>query len=350
MTQLPKLSVIILNYNGLKWLPRCLSSVARTDYRNLEVYLVDNGSADGSVNYVEENFPWVKVIPNEKNFGFAEGYNRTIEKIDVDYVVLLNNDTEVLNQDWLKRLIDVASRDSKIAAVACKMVSMKDRWRLDSVGVMGIPFWRGFVDIGREERDRRQYDSESFEPFAFCGGAALIKRHVFLETGGFDGRFFLYTEDADLSWRLRLLGYRVGFAPEAKVAHYFSGSAGSKTVDAQKLYYCHRNLLRAILKNCGSSLGWALRSYSLFSLIATLGFCILEPMKAAAMIRAILWNLFNFKDTYWKRLWIQRNRRRDEAEILTKMYPGLRRYQPPEHIKLRYILNMLFEGSQQVVT
>ena len=293
MTHLPKLSVIILNYNGLRWLAKCLSSVAGTDYPNLDVYLVDNGSTDGSLEYTQENFPWVKVIPNEENLGFAEGYNRAIEKVSADYIVLLNNDTEVLNRDWIKHLVDAAFSDSMIAAVACKMVSMEDRSRLDSVGGMGIPFWRGFIDIGRGELDRGQYDRGDFEPFAFCGGAALIKRSIFMRIGGFDGKFFPYVEDPDLSWRLRLFGYKVAFAPRAKVAHYFSGSTKWKAVDALKLYYCHRNFLRAIPKNCGSSLSWALRNYRLYSLIISAGFSILEPTKAIAVAKAILWNFVN---------------------------------------------------------
>jgi len=149
-----------------------------------------------------------------------------------------------------------------------------------------------------------------------------------------------------MSWRLRLLGYRAGFAPEAKVAHYFSGSAGSKTVDAQKLYYCHRNLLRAILKNCGSSLGWALRNYFLFSSIVAVGFSIFEPMKAIAIVRAILWNLFDFKNTCVRRLRIQTSRTRSETGILARMHPRLDRYQPTEHVELGRLLNTLFQYSR----
>ena len=348
MVEPPRVAVMILNYNGLRWLPNCLSSVAKTDYPNLDVYLVDNGSVDGSLDYVQESFPCVKVIRHERNLGFAEGYNRAIVKVDVDYIVLLNSDTEVLNSSWVKHLVDAAAKDSKVVAVACKMVSMDDHSRLDSVGGMGIPFWRGFVDIGREERDRGQYDHAGFEPFAFCGGAALIKRDVFMRLGGFDGRFFLYVEDVDFSWRLRLLGYRVGFAPEARVAHYFSGSAGSKAVDARKLYYSHRNLLRAILKNCGSSLGWALRNYLLFSFIVAVGFSILESRKGASVVKAILWNLTNLKNTYAGRRQIQARRGAKECEVLGKMYPRLGRYQPAEHTRLRRILNILFEYSQSL--
>ncbi len=174
----------------------------------------------------------------------------------------------------------------------------------------------------------------------------MIKRDIFSEAEKFDERFFLYVEDVDLSWRLRLLGYQIGFAPEAKVAHYVSGSAGSKSVDAQKLYYCHRNLLRAILKNCGSSLGWAVRNCLLFSFIITVGFSVFEPRKAVAIMRAILWNLANFRNSYAWRVRIQTSRARSDADILTRIYPRLSRYQPTEHVELRRILNTLFEHSQ----
>ena len=346
MKQQPKVSVLILNYNGLKWLPKCLSSIAKTNYSNFEVYLIDNGSVDESINYVKKNFPWVKTIVNKRNLGFAEAYNKAIKKIKSKYILLLNNDTEVLEPMWIKHLVDVALSDPNIAAVACKLVSMENHKRLDSVGGMGIPFWRGFVDIGRSELDYGQYDHEQFEPFAFCGGAALINREAFIKAGGFDEKFFLYMEDADLSWRLRLLGYKIAYAAKAKVAHYFSGTAKSKTIDPKKLYYCHRNLLRAIIKNCGSSLFWALNNYFLFSLIIMMGFAILEPKKAIAVLKAILWNIINFKDAYAQRLKIQFNRKISEPEILNKMYPRIKRFQPSERIKLRHILNILFEYSQ----
>jgi hypothetical protein len=337
---------MVLNFNGRRWLDKCLTSVLRTDYPSLEICLVDNASTDGSVGYVQEKYPQVRIIQHPSNLGFGEGYNLAIGKVDTEYVILINNDTEVLNPSWVRELVNIAERDSKIAAVSCKMVSMEDHSRLDSVGGMGIPFWRGFVDIGCEEHDRGQYDGARFEPFAFCGGAALIKRDAFIRLGGFDGSFFLYVEDADLSWRLRLSGYHVAFAPEAKIAHYFSGSARTREVDPRKLYYCHRNLLRTILKNCGSSLTWALRNFFLFTILMIGGFSIYEPTKAAAVIRAILWNIANFKETYSLRLKTQTSRTENEATILSKMYPGLTRHQPSQHTMLRHALNILFEYSQ----
>ncbi len=338
--------MVVLNYNGLRWLPSCLLSIARTKYPDFDVYLVDNASRDGSVSYVKRNFPWVRVLVNERNLGFAEAYNRAIKKIESEYVVLLNNDTEVLEPLWLNHLVEKALKDENIAAVACKMVSMENPSLLDSVGGMGIPYWRGFVDIGKNEVDRGQYDGENFEPFSFCGGAALLRRSIFLRLGGFDEKFFLYMEDVDLSWRFRLEGFKIALAPKARVAHYFSGSTGRKEIDARKLYLCHRNVLRAILKNCGSSLRWALTNFFLFSLLMIIGFSVLEPEKAVAVVKAILWNVFHFKDTYARRINVQGKRKTGEAEILRKIYPGIRRYEPFQRARTRKILNILFEYSQ----
>ncbi len=343
MTPIPKLSVLVLNYNGLKWLSTCLSSIAKTDYPNFDVYMVDNGSVDGSIDYVQKNFPRVNIISNKRNLGFAEGFNRAIKEINDEYIVLLNNDVEVLSKNWIRHLVNMALNDPKTAAVACKLISMENKSRLDSVGGMGIPYWRGFVDMGRGEVDKGQYDRIDFEPFSICGAGVLINRDIFTRLGGFDGKFFQYLEDVDLAWRIRLYGYRIAFASKAKVAHYFSGSTKTRALSPKKLYLCYRNLLMMILKNCGSSLGWALRNYFLFSIIITAGFSILEPKKAISVAKAILWNIINFKKNYIWRLRIQSERKVDEREILTKMYPRIKRYRSGERAKLSRILDFLFE-------
>lgn len=347
MSPHPLVAIVILNYNGLVWLRECLSSVFTTDYPNYEVYLVDNGSTDGSVAYVERNFPKVGIIENGTNLGFAQAYNDAIKEIQADYILLLNNDTKVLAPEWLHELVGTAQRDANIVAVACKMVSMGNHSILDSVGGMGIPFWRGFVDIGRNVNDSMRFDGPTFAPFAFCGGAALVDRVAFIKAGGFDSKYFLYLEDVDLSWRLRLLGYSVSFAPKARVAHYFSGSAGSQAITSKKLYYSHRNLLRTILKNTDrATLPWAVSNYLLFSLLAVLGFGLFEPEKALAMMRAMIWNLCNLPGTYAWRRRIQGSRKVDDAIILQSMYPPIERYQPQDHAELRRVLNILFEYSQ----
>lgn len=343
-----KVAVIIINYNGLRWLSRCLSSVLDTEYPNYEVYLIDNGSVDGSVEYVHEKYPRVKVIQNARNLGFAEACNRGISQIGAEYVVLLNNDTEVLDPLWLDHLVRVANEEPNVAAVATKMVSMEDHRLLESVGIMGVRFWRGFADIGKGEADAGQYP-RSFEPFGFCGGAALLRREAFLTAGEFDEQFFLYTEDVDLSWRLRLLGWKIAYCPDARVAHERGGSSGGAALTALGIYYGLRNALRIILKNCGSSLGWALRSFILFATLAFFGFVAFQPTMANAPLKAVGWNLKHLRDTLQHRCAVQRTRMISESEILRAMYPALGRHEDGYvgHDTMRSIVTKLLDYGQR---
>jgi GT2 family glycosyltransferase len=342
----PKVAVIVINYNGVRWLSRCLSSVATTTYRNYQVYLVDNASVDGSVEFVRKNYPSVKIIENSMNLGLPEAYNRAIDLVDAEYAVMLNNDTEVLEPRWLDYLLQAANKNQKVAAVATKMVSTKDHKVLESVGGMGIPYWRGFVDAGREEHDKSQY-RDDFEPFAFCGGAALLRKTAFNDAEGFDGKMFLYLEDSDLSWRFRLRGWKVAYAPEARIAHDLGGSTGGREVTPTRLYYCHRNLLRAIVKNCGRSLAWALRNYLFFSLLITSGFFIYDRKRAVVVLKALAWNVCNLGSTYASRLRVQSRRTVEDREILQSMYPRLTRKQPTDYRSFRRFFNLLFEYADR---
>jgi len=343
----PKVSVIILNFNGLRWLPRCLSSVLRTHYPNYDVYLIDNASSDDSVEYVRYEFPSVKIIRNSTNLGFAEAYNRAISEIESEYVVLLNNDTEVLNPDWLTHLVRTADEGVNVGAVAAKMVSMRNHRLLDSVGSAGVPYWKdGFFEIGRGETDVGQY-SDCFEPFAFCGGAALIRRSAFMDAGRLDTKFFAYFDDPDLSWRLRLRGWRVAYASDARVSHYHGGTIGAKGEVTSILYYCSRNFLRAIIKNCGLSLPWALRNYLLYTTLCTSGFLIYGPRKSILLMKGIVWNIRNFNSSYAARRSVQSRRKVGDHEILRRMYPGLSQKQTPDHVSLARIIDVLFNQSNE---
>ena len=339
---------MILNYNGLRWLKTCLPSATKSTYPNLEIYVVDNGSSDGSLAFVESNYPSIKLVRFDRNLGFAEAYNRAIAGTHAKYVVILNNDTKVLNADWIDTLVNRAESDLNIAVVGCKLVTLENYGVLDSVGSMGIRYWRGFVDIGKHEPDIGQYDHPPIIPFSACGAAMLIRRSHFEKAGGFDSQFYNYVEDADLCWRLRLLGYTIAYDPSARVAHYFSGTAGEKETGPTKLYFCHRNLLRAIIKNCGASLVWALRSYFLFTSMLVIGYCALDPRKVVALLRALMWNLLTLTDAYACRLIIQRTATVNETQILALMYPAFRRFQPEEWHSLRRILDTVFERKQKL--
>jgi GT2 family glycosyltransferase len=340
--------VLILNFNGIDWLKICIPSVMRSTYPNLIVYVVDNGSTDGSQNFVKTRFPSVRLVTFQTNLGFAEAYNLAVAAVDAEYVLCLNNDTSILTRNWIDLLVERLETNSDVAAVGCKLVTMNDPQILDSVGAMGIKYWRGFVDIGKYERDLGQYDDPPLTPFSVCGAAMLVRRSAFNLVGGFDSGFFAYVEDVDLSWRLRLRRFKLAYEPAAKVAHYYSGSRETSGLDPEKLYLSHRNLLRSILKNCGSSLGWALRNYFLYTFLLTLGFAVFDPRKAAALLRGVLWNLRNFRRTFASRLKVQGTRSVREVEVLHAMFPRLRRYQPEEHTQLRRLLDILFERSQSL--
>jgi hypothetical protein len=347
MVVAPRVAVAVLNYNGLQWLKTCLPSVLRSRYQRLDVYVVDNGSTDGSVNYVESTYPTVKRIAFEKNLGYAGAYNAAVREIQADYIVLLNNDTIVLNDAWLEELVKHVASDTSVAAVGCKLVTMENQSMLDSVGNMGIKYWRGFVDIGKYERDKGQYDKPPVVPFSLCGAAMLVRKSAFEQIRGFDAHFHSYVEDVDLCWRWRLMNYQLLYEPSARVAHYYSGTAGAKSVNPRTMYLSNRNMLRAIIKNCGDSLLWALRTYLLFAALLILGYTVLEPEKAKAMLRALGWNLLNLKDTCAQRVLIQSTRKVKESEIIQSMYPNLPRYESNDYGGLRRFLNILFESRRR---
>jgi hypothetical protein len=174
----------------------------------------------------------------------------------------------------------------------------------------------------------------------------LVRKSAFSLVGGFDSKFFSYTEDVDLCWRLRLSELKLAYEPGAKVAHYYSATRATSELDPQKLYLCHRNLLRAIIKNCGSSVLWAIRNYLLYTLLLVLGFSVLEPPKAVALAGGLLWNVLNLKDTYSWRVKIQNKRIVNDESILRAMFPDFPRYQPNDHPNLRRILDTIFERSR----
>jgi hypothetical protein len=342
-----QVAVLVLNHNGLELLRTCLASLVGTANRGYDIFVIDNGSTDRSVEYVRSQFPQFRVLRFESNLGFALAYNEAIRLVSARYVILLNNDTAILADDWIEHLLEIAEENPSLAAVQCKLVSFADRAKLDSVGVMGEKYWQGFTDIGKFETDEKQYDAPSIVPFSICAGGALVRRSAFLEIGGFDSTLYAYHEDVDLSWRFRLAGYSIGYQPLARVAHAWLGSFGSKR-DAFLTYLSRRNLLRMLLKNCGDdTLWWALRNYLIQSSLMFCAYLVMRDQKTFAVIKALLWNVASFKDTYSKRVAIQSGRKVSEPEILRAMFPDFE-FHPLRHEKLRRILSILFAGERSV--
>jgi len=237
---LPKASVIIVNWNGLKLLPDCLSSLRAQTVKDFEIILVDNGSADGSAAYVKENYPSVRLLEAGENLGFAKGNNVGAKAAEGDVLVLLNNDTAV-EPDWLEKLLAPLERDPSIGAAGSKLIYFDDKEEINSVGTfVSVLGFSGSVGDGMP---RAAYAAEQ-EVFAACGGALAIRRKLYLEVGGLYEPFFMYEDDVDLGWKVWNAGLRVVLAPDSIVYHKYS-----RTQKPYKYYFMTRNKLWCAWKN-----------------------------------------------------------------------------------------------------
>jgi GT2 family glycosyltransferase len=247
----PLVSIIILNYNGMKFADKCLTSVLNTRYHNFEVIFVDNASTDGSLEYAKKRFGKnrrLRFVVNKKNYGFAKGNNIGLRHAKGEYVVFLNIDTEV-DPNWLTELVKVMDSDPTVGAAQSKLLTMDDQKRIDACGLTLTPYGF-FAERGSGEVDRGQYDS-AVEIFAAKGAAMAVKREVLEKVGPFDEDYFIFAEEVDLCWRIWLAGYRVVLVPKSIVFHFGAGIV--KMIWPQKSPpYWYRNTLVTFLKNAST--------------------------------------------------------------------------------------------------
>jgi GT2 family glycosyltransferase len=237
-------TVVVPNWNGERFLSTCLGSLRLQSFTEFETVLVDNGSTDGSVAFVNRNFPEVRVLPLPENRGFSAAVNAGILSSDAEYVALLNNDTET-DPEWLKAAVEAADTYPEAGSFASKLVDFYDRRILDGAGDVlrrsGLPY-----RLGHGEPDRGQYDEVTFV-FGACAGAALYRREMLDDVGLFDEDFFANCEDGDLSFRSQLAGYRCLFVPGSVVYHMGSATFGKRTATSTRLGT--RNSLCLLVKN-----------------------------------------------------------------------------------------------------
>lgn len=245
------LDIVIPNYNGRQFLETCLQSIFLQTFASFQVIVVDNGSADGSVDFLQESYPSVKVIALSENLGFSAAVNRGIAAGDSPLVFLLNNDTE-LAPDCLERLLQAAEQHDD-AFFAPKMLSFREREILDGVG---DGYLRGGVGyrLGTMERDSEVYSKER-RVFGACGGAALYRRVMLERLGLFDEDFFAYLEDVDLNFRANRAGLTCRCVPAARVYHIGSATTGSK-INPFTVRLSTRNNLYLLLKNYRASMAF----------------------------------------------------------------------------------------------
>lgn len=242
----PKVSIVITNYNGMKILPSCLSSIEKQTYRDFEVILADDASSDGSPQVAKKNFPWIhKVVINAKNTGPAKLKNIGIEYSEGEYIAFLDNDV-ALEPRWLEIMVDrMEKEDENCAVLASKLLFENNRKFLNSTGGIG--------NFGGYSWDRFIFylDEDIAEPqenilFA-CSAAMLLKKSVLKQSGPFDPTFIYPYEDADFGWRLNIMGYSVKYVPEVAAYHRMSATLGTNTV--RRVYFRERNRIKNLINN-----------------------------------------------------------------------------------------------------
>lgn len=304
-------AVVVVNWNGRQYLERCLSAVLAQSYPNVEPVLVDNGSTDGSADFVRERFPAVRVIQSPTNVGFAAANNLGIWATDTPYVATLNNDTEV-DPDWLAELVKVMESDPRIGMCASKMLFFDDRTLIDSAGVSmdaaGIAW-----DRCGGERDHGE-ETAPIEVFGACAGAALYRRAMLLDVAlpssqvgdklpqFFDEDYFIYLEDVDLAWRARLAGWRCLYVPQARVYHVHS--ATMKEGSPLKNYLLGRNKAWTIFKNYPTSQLLRALPAILFYDLGSIPYTLLVRGDASAL-KGRLAGLRGFRHMLAKRRYVQ---------------------------------------------
>lgn len=249
----PKITIIILNYNGIEDTTNCLSYLLKTKYPHFKIIVVDNGSLHNEAALLSKKFKSKKIqfIRNEKNYGFSQGNNKVLQDVHTKYVVLLNNDTQT-PPNWLNPLVEIMEKNTKVAAVQPKILWLTDTRYFDYAGAaggfidfLGYPFTRGRI-FKTIEKDKGQYNTV-LDIFWSSGAAMMIRRKVLDEVGFFDKTFFNYMEEIDLCYRFLKAGYRVICQPKSYVYHKVASTASKNPI--KKRYWEHRNNLLFVLKN-----------------------------------------------------------------------------------------------------
>lgn len=251
-----KVAIVILNWNGKKMLQSYLSSVIKYSSDGAaEVVVADNASTDDSMEYVRTTYPNVWTIMLDKNYGFADGYNRALRQIDAEYYLLINSDVEV-TQHWLDPLVSFMDAHSECAACQPKILSMFNRDMFEYAGAAGgfidkygYPFCRGRI-FNKVEIDTGQYNNIT-EILWATGACMLVRSSDFWNAGGFDPRFFAHNEEIDLCWRMRIMGRKIYCVPASTVYHVGGGTLPKS--NPMKTYLNFRNNLTMLYKNTENS-------------------------------------------------------------------------------------------------
>lgn len=306
-----EVSVIILNYNGGQQLERCLRSVLDQTYTNYEVIVVDNASTDESVELVKRKFPNIKLIVNLKNMGYSGGNNIGIRSTNSEYVVILNPDTEV-DRNWLSELVKPLKEDESVAFTTSKILDYHNKKKINTCGNLehftGFAFCRG---IG--ESPDKYCKPEAVGGFSGC--SFLARKKILDEIGYFDKDFFSYLEDADLSWRARLMGYKIMYVPTSIVYHRHSA-----TLSPLKYFLLEKNRNALLMKHYNVKTLIFISPALILSEVLAWGYALKNGSSyMKAKVRAHAWTVKNLRNILEKRRSIQRLRKASDRELLNQL-------------------------------
>lgn len=304
-------SIIIVNYDGQEDLEECLPSVCNQSIDDYEVIVVDNDSDDGSVSFVREHFPEVRVVANEENRWYPGGNNDGMERARGEYIVILNPDVEV-ERDWLEQLLAPFEDNPQVGATTSRIVKFDDRSKLNTCGnfahYTGLGFCRGLNESVESQTRRERVPAVS-------GSAFAIRREVYEEIGGFDELFQMYYEDLDFSWRIRLAGYDILHVPESVVYHKYDLS-----IPDWKLCNMERNRYLILLKHLRQrTLLRLLPGLLITELLVWLYAALQGPETLRKKAASWLWLWRNRGTVREKRQAVQKVRDRSDRELLADM-------------------------------
>lgn len=328
----PLVSIIIVTFNSQKYIKGCLEAVLKTDYPSFEVVVVDNASTDETIGVIEKNFPEVKIVKSRKNLGYAQANNLGAKKTRGQYVVILNPDTQV-SKNWLKPLVQACSKE-EVAVCQPKIMLLS---RKDLINLTGkTVHFLGFDWL--TDYQKKDYRILQRPIVSFSGSAFLIKKKVFEKLGGFDSDFFMYFEDGDLSWRLRLSGYKILLVPNSVVYHDYKFQPEEGYQEAKrKFYLLERNRILTVFKNYSAKTLFLILPAFLFMEVGML-FYFFSRGWWTEKPQAYFWLLKNSTKIFKKRRKIRRIRKLSDREVCLD-FVGKIEFREFDNILLRHVGN-----------
>lgn len=317
MNKEPLVSVIIVNYNGKRFLPEFFDSLFKQTYKNFEVIFVDNNSTDNSVNYVRQNYPRVRIIENEDNSGYAEGNNIGYKNSKGEFILVINNDT-ILKEDLIEKMLKAFDEIPNLGTAQPMVKLMNEKEKLDACG----SFWTntGFnYHYGIYKKASLSIYHNSFPVYGIKGMCMMIPQKVIEKIGLFDPDFWCYFEETDFCHRLWLAGYECWYYPKTFIYHHMGGTSRKKSSYIIQ-YHSFKNRLCSYLKNLGSmEMIKVLPIYFCFNFAWSMAFLLkLDVQNFLVVYRAIWWNVAHFGETMAKRKKIQKGmRKKTDQEIFS---------------------------------